>query len=172
MSPKLGKNQSPILVKILMIQKNSPQKNHQNWWHFLVKKMSLNLEQNYSQNKVKILVIQQIFLQKCHRDWWKSDGITKICANFVENQGGLIYASKPALITLQKHFVVVGCNTRLDASPYRPRHLPELVDKSFYSSVNEDLCQAFDESIIAHLSLPLPWCFRSKTHSIREWLNT
>ena len=92
MSPKLGKNQSPILVKILMIQKNSPQKNHQNWWHFLVKKMSLNLEQNYSQNKVKILVIQQIFLQKCHRDWWKSDGITKICANFVENQGGLIYA--------------------------------------------------------------------------------
>ena len=91
MSPKLGKNQSPILVKILMIQKNSPQKNHQNWWHFLVKKMSLNLEQNYSQNKVKILVIQQIFLQKCHRDWWKSDGITKICANFVENQGGLIY---------------------------------------------------------------------------------
>ena len=60
-------------------------------------KMSLNSEQNYSQNKVKILVIQQIFLQKCHRDWWKSDGITKICANFVENQGGLIYARTPYL---------------------------------------------------------------------------
>ena len=95
MSPKLGKIQSPILVKILMILKNSPKKNHQNWWHFLVQKMSLNLEQNYSQNKVKILVIQRIFLQKCHQNWWKLDGITKICANFVENQDGLIYGNSP-----------------------------------------------------------------------------
>ena len=38
-------------------------------------------------------MIQLIFLQKCHQNWWKSDGITKICANFVENQGGLIYES-------------------------------------------------------------------------------
>ena len=92
MSPKLEKNQSPILVKFLMTHNNSPKKNHQNWWHFLVQKMSLNLEQNYSQNKVKILVIQRIFLQKCHQNWWKSDGITRICANFVENQDGVIYA--------------------------------------------------------------------------------
>ena len=92
MSPKLEKNQSPILVKFLMTHNNSPKKNHQNWWHFLVQKMSLNLEQNYSQNKVKILVNQRIFLQKCHQNWWKSDGITNIGENFVENQGGLIYA--------------------------------------------------------------------------------
>ena len=91
MSPKLEKNQSPILVKFLMIHNNSPKNNHQNWWNFLVQKISLNLEQNYSQNKVKILVIQRICLQKCHQNWWKSDGITKICANFVENQDGLIY---------------------------------------------------------------------------------
>ena len=94
MSLKLEKNQSPILVKFLMIHNNTPKKNHQNWWYFLVHKMSLNLEQNYSQNKVKILVIQRIFLQKCHQNWWKSDGITRICANFVENQDGIIYVQK------------------------------------------------------------------------------
>ena len=93
MSPKLEKNQSPILVKFLMIHNNSPKKNHQNGWHFLVHKMSLNLEQNYSQNKVKKLVIQRICLQKCHQNWWKSDGITRICADFVENRDGIIYAS-------------------------------------------------------------------------------
>ena len=91
MSPKLEKNQSPILVKFLMIHNNSPKKNHQNGWHFLVHKMSLNLEQNYSQNKVKNLVIQRICLQKCHQNWWKSDGITRICADFVENRDGIIY---------------------------------------------------------------------------------
>ena len=32
-------------------------------------------------------------LQKYHQNWWKLDGFTRICTNFVENQGGLLYES-------------------------------------------------------------------------------
>ena len=55
----------------------------------------------------------------------------------------------------------------MDASPYRPRHLPELVDNSFYSAVKEDICQqAFEESITVSSSSTT---VLDQQHSIREW---
>ena len=75
-------------------------------------------------------------------------------------------------LMLQKHFEVVGCKTRMDASAYRPRHLPELVDNSSYSAVKEDICQQslFEESIIEYTntSVSSNTTVSDQQHVIRE----
>jgi len=85
-------NNSPIPVKLSMIHKKIQEKNHQNWWTYIDWKIAAKLGKNQSPKTVKISMNPQKILQKCHQNWWKSDGFTRICTNFVENQVGLLYA--------------------------------------------------------------------------------
>ena len=74
-SPKKSRKKSPKLVNIYWL------------------KIAAKLGKNQSPKTVKISMIPQKILQKYHQNWWKSDGFTRICTNFVENQGGLLYGS-------------------------------------------------------------------------------
>ena len=90
-------NSSPIPVKLSMIHQKIQEKNHQNWWTYIHWKIAAKLGKNQSPKTVKISMNPQKILQKYHQNWWKSDGFTIICTNFVENQGGLLYAGWPGV---------------------------------------------------------------------------
>ena len=78
-------------MKLSMIHKKIQEKNHQNWWTYIDWKIAAKSGKNQSPKTVKISMNPQKILQKCHQNWWKSDGFTRICTNFVENQVGLLY---------------------------------------------------------------------------------